>query len=242
MYKKLIIFLFIILTNLAFSNATTFKIIYRDKQLNIYSEDNKDYQELIKYIKNGRNRLDQIYKGKNIGKITYYIYSSRNSFNKQVFKGNEKYLAVNGFADYKNKKICLISIYNKTVDKEKILKTAIHEMVHIFYPSNFVFIREGIANYYSNMLYPIRKKNLPYRFHNIVFYTKGVKKTKIAYNLSGWVIKFIIEECINKDMKKLKQFEQTPENYDILGYKNDKEFFKGFRLYMNKNHSRQLID
>ena len=42
---------------------------------------------------------------------------------------------------------------------------------------------------------------------------------------SGWMMKYIFEECLNRDMEAFRTWMQDPEDYRLLGFGNEPDFF-----------------
>lgn len=213
-------------------DLTTQKQIHESENFIFYAEDTDDYTELIELVERKNKDFETIFKKKIQEKIQIYIFKDQKSFSKHVFNSDTPVQNATGFADQVSMKFYITSFYDTCKSKERLLQTPIHELVHLYYPSEYIWIREGMACYYAEMLTEISPEELPNNFSEIHFYSRGVSETAKAYNCSGWIVKYIIEELLDDDIVKFKSFESNPKDYSFLGFNNETAFFNSWKEYM----------
>jgi len=211
--------------------------IFESEDFAYYAEDANNYTELIELVEIQNKYFKLIFKKEISQKIDIYIFKNQISFSQHVFNSETPVQNATGLADHVSMRFYITSFYDTCKPRERLLQTPIHELVHLFFPSSHVWIREGIACYYSNMLTEISLEDIPDNFSEIHFYSQGVSETEKAYNSSGWIIKYIIEELLSNDIDLLREYERNPTNYSLLGYGNEIEFFDSWKIYMTQQSS-----
>lgn len=212
-------------------DVSTQQKIYETAGFEYYAEDSNDYSELIDLIEKKNKEFQNIFK-KKVGKIQVYIFQDQISFSKHVFNSDVPVQNATGLADHVSMKFYITSFYDTCKPKTRLMQTPIHELVHIYFPSGYIWIREGIACYYAEMLYEVSLNELPFRLAELRFYIDGIEETKKAYNFSGWIIKYIIEEICHNDIYKFTEFAENPDDFTLLGFCDEDDFFDSWQTYM----------
>jgi len=217
------------------------KLIYQNDLFTFYSEDEKDYSLFIRYINNENKRLEKVFNRKLEHNI-FYIYSDHKSVSSKVFNADEN-SPYCGFADIINKTIYITSPYDSYKYKTFIdyFNTPVHELVHQYYSPSVVWLREGIAHYFSNLYLSKKITRMPKSIMDFKFYAYTPEDTFQAYIMSGWLVKYIFEERCNKDMKKFLTYANHSKNYKIINYSNEKELFSDFNQYMILKNIEQKV-
>ena len=215
------------------------KLIYENEDFQFYSEDPKDYDQIIKTLSQKYVEFSDLFKKTLPGKIKVYIFSDQLSFSEKVFNSDVPVQNAAGLADYGQRRIFITSFYDTCKPRSVLLKMPVHELVHIFYKGQAIWIREGIAHYLSDMADPLDKENLSSRFDDFIFYAEGTAATKKAYDESAWMIKFILEELCHNDFAMLLEYLADYQNYKILGLQNENGLFEKWKEYikLQKNKS-----
>ena len=190
------------------ADLSTEKKIAETDDFIYFSEDDRDYTELIDLVERKNKIFQNIFNKSLPEKIRVYIFSDQLSFSKKVFGSDEPVQNATGLADHVSCRFFITSFYDDCKPKERLMKTPVHELVHIYFPSNYIWIREGTACYYSGMLDKISADEVPEHLYDLRFYTEGPEETEKAYNCSSWMVKFIIEECLNNDLKEFRRYER----------------------------------
>jgi hypothetical protein len=110
-------------------------------------------------------------------------------------------------------------------------KMPLHELTHVLLPSGMVWVREGIAHYEAGMLAPVDAGALPRTIDALPFYRSDAE-TSAAYNLSGWLVKFIVEELLHGDAPRFLRFARSPTDWAALGVANERALMDGWRAYL----------
>lgn len=230
--KKLVIFLLF----LSCSAAQQKSKLYEDSDIRIYCYDNKDYQMVIDTLLCSVKKIKETFNISLKHKTEVYIYRNQKEFWKNTFPRKKNNGASTGFANLDNFKLSLTSPYDTSVKSfDKMIKVPAHEVIHFLLPHGIIPVREGIAVYFANQITPVDKKDIPKKESDLIFYSKDKLKTAKAYNISGWQIKFIFEECLKKSPKKFLEYLEVIKRgsgYKFLGFKNEKEFFISFGSYL----------
>jgi hypothetical protein len=95
-----------------------------------------------------------------------------------------------------------------------------------------VWIREGIAHYYSEMLSLDATGQLPWDLSGLRFYVDGSEATARAYHASAYLVKFIIEELCGSDIDTFRTFASNPDQYSLIGVSNEAELFRLWHHWM----------
>jgi hypothetical protein len=214
-------------------DLSTQRKIHETNHFAYYSEDERDYVELVELIEAKNAEFARIFGTEIEGKISIYIFATQSSFAKHVFHSDIPVLDTTGFADHRSKAFYITSYYDTCKTKERLMQTPIHELVHIYFPHEYIWIREGIACYFADMLFEIPSADYPERFSDLRFYVDGVDGTRKAYYASAWLIKYVFEELCNCDMRLFRRFARYPDNYWIFGIDDEQEFFLRWRKYMS---------
>ena len=201
----LLIILLIILagTELSGVDLSTQTLIHESESFRFFAEDTRDYSELFDLMETKYDEFTGIFGHALARKVDIYIFRDQESFSYRVFGSNEPVQNATGLADHVSGRFFITSYYDDCKPRERLLQTPVHELVHLFFPSGFIFIREGVACYYADMLNPIPEEQIPRGFQDIIFYVNGPEETGKAYMASGWMMKFIIEELVAGDIDRV---------------------------------------
>lgn len=229
--------MFLLTTNLFAVDVSVQHRIAETKAFIYFSEDTHDYAELVGLVEKKNSEFQKIFGVTLTKKIKIYIYKTQLTFSKCVFNSDVPVLDTTGFADHVNMCFYITSFYDTCKTKERLLQTPVHELVHIYFPHDLIWIREGIACYYAAMLEKIPHRALPAGFADLRFYAFGTEENRTAYNASGWILKFIIEELCKNDLNKFRRFSADAENYGLLGIKSEQELFSKWTKYMLDNEN-----
>ncbi len=206
-----------------------------------YARDADDYSDFYQLLDEKSREFELLFQKKLPVKVDFYIYPDRVSFFRDALHCDKPFGTTTALADHVGHRIHLTSPYDEEVIKigKDMKKVAVHELVHLYFPSRYIFIREGMAEYYSDRLNPMLPEDIPKRLSDMAFYHKGDDETRKAYNASGWMMKFIIEECLNGglqgDRRRFLKYTNNPEDYTILGYGSEAAFFEAFSGYIKEN-------
>jgi hypothetical protein len=233
MNRIILVLLAISLSNTLFAiDLSTQKKIFETENFIFYAEDSNNYTELIELCEQKNKEFEIIFEKIIDQKITIYIFSNQISFSRKVFNSDSPVQNATGLADHVSMRFYITSFYDTCKTKERLLQTPVHELVHLYFPSKYVWIREGIACYYSNMLTKFSSEDLPRNFSEIHFYSHGATETEIAYNSSAWIIKYILEELLDNNLSQFRNFAANPVDYSSLGFNEEIDFFDSWRQYM----------
>jgi hypothetical protein len=197
-----------------------------------YSEDERDYSDLIEFVEARNAELEAVFETSIESPITVYIFESQTSFWRHVFGGPPSGIDASGFADHVSRTFYLTSPYDPCRTRDVHLRTAIHELVHLYFPCATVWIREGIAHYYSDMLVTPTLDDLPGRISDLHFYAQTNEETRTAYNISAWIVKFIIEELCWGNLDTFRGFARNPSDYSLIGLQGEEELFQRWSVFM----------
>ena len=216
-------------------DLNTQKKFHETEDFVFYSEDSEDYSELVELVVQKNRSFQKIFNIEFNEKISIYIFKNQISFSQHVFNSDKPVMNATGLADHVRKRFFLTSFYDTCKTRERLLQTPVHELVHLYFPCSCIWIREGIACYYADMLFGMERRTLPGGFSEMIFYEKGAEETRKAYNASGWLVKYIIEELCGNDISYFRSFSKNPENYKLLGVHNENELFGLWNDYMIVN-------
>lgn len=205
--------------------------IYSSEDFVFFAEDNNDYSELIDDIEMADKRFQKLFDIKLNGRVEVFIFKNRTTFSKSVFNIDTPYLNISAFSDYKEKKFYVTSFYSDPENLERYKKIPVHELVHLYLPNDILWLREGVACYYSNMLYDVKLDNIPCNIEDFGFYTDS-ENTIEAYNLSSWLVKYVIEELCDNDFNLFIKYFNDPVDYSIIGVKNEMQLMQQFKEYL----------
>ena len=246
MKKEVKILIFIVfLSGAAFfrlfsADITGMKLLSETDSFRFYARDESDYSVFNTLLDKKCREFERIFQVKLPEKVDFYIYPDRKIFFSDVLLCDETFGTTTAMADHVNYNIYLSSPYDDEVRKlgKDMKKVAVHELVHLYFPSGYIFIREGMAEYYSDRLEPAAPEDIPDGFFDIRFYVDGPEETRKAYNISGWMMKFIIEECLEggleNELNRFRQYCKNPDDYPVIGFENEQIFFKRFGEYLGQ--------
>lgn len=236
LFKKRLFCLFVFITlSLSLYSVTLDGMVPTQKegQFSLFQkeDDSNDYSRVLEVLVENYNRLTALLNPDFCEKVDIYIYPDQKSLWIDVFDTAEMTIKVRGFADPKNRRIYLTSPYEDCYRPGEAYTVPVHELVHILYPHSWVFIREGLAEYLSGRTISFSPDDLPEAYHEFGFY-QGEVQTRKAYNFSGWLMRYIVEEIGQGDFNLFLEYAANPEDYSILGFADSSELFKQWRVYM----------
>lgn len=215
------------------------KILEQDYVENRFIFLGEDSEEVREVLYKSFARINSRFNLDFSDKISVTVYPSQVEFWASVFPNNENNNRTTGFADHVNNKIHLTSPNDISIkSKEEMLKVPTHELAHILIPHSWIDIREGIAVYLANQIMPYEKNDIPQNLASLIDYSGTPESTKMSYSFAGLKIKFIIEECLERDSVKFLEFISNPDeelDYSEIGYVNEKIFLESFREYLLNN-------
>jgi hypothetical protein len=198
----------------------------------VYAEDGADYGAMIAGLEDQYRRLNAKYGLAFDERVAVYVYKDQASFVKKVFGWTTPEMNVAGLADPGQRRLFLTSIYDPCKPAEHMRKMPLHELTHVLLPSGMVWVREGIAHYEAGMLVPVDAGALPRTIDALPFY-RGDADTSAAYNLAGWLVKFIVEELLAGDAPRFVRFARSPTDLSAIGVANERELMEKWRAYMS---------
>ena len=220
------------------ADTSGMELVSETDSFRFYARDGNDYSIFTNSLDEKSGEFEELFQKRLAEKVDFYIYPDRKIFFKDVLHCDEPFGTTTAMADHVSNRIYLTSPYDPEVKDlgKDMRKVAVHELVHLYFPSEYIFIREGTAEYFSGRLVAVQPEELPYGFHNIRFYVDGPDETRKAYNLSGWMMKFIIEECLDggleKELQRFKLYCAKPDDYTVIGFKSESDFFEDFRAFL----------
>lgn len=233
--KKLIILLLLLPVNILAVNIDNHYEIHKTNRITYWAEDNRNYNELIRITEEYNSKLESLF-GSIIDHINIYIYEDYESFNNKVYWSSDKSVIINGIANPDSNEIYLISHYDDCRPKEILLNTISHELVHLYYNHYCIWINEGIAHYFSDMLAIIDTDKLPESTDDLKFWENTEQSRREAYHFSAWIIKYIYEEICQTEVSLLVQKLEEYKSGIFFDYENETTFFADWQEYMLKNN------
>lgn len=197
----------------------------------VYAEDAAYYGGMIASMEDQYRRLVRKYDLAFDGRVAVYVYRDQVSFVQKVFGWTTVEMNVAGFADYARRRLFMTSIYDPCKPAEHMRKMPLHELTHVLLPSGMVWVREGIAHYEAGMITDVPADELPRSLGEIPFY-RGDAGTSVAYNLSGWLVKYLVEELLAGDAPRFVRFARSPTDWAAIGVANEEALMDGWRAYM----------
>lgn len=232
------LFLFLLAGTLSLSalDFSGMEIFHQSPGFIYYAETraDEDYSELIETMELRDIEFRRKFNTRLIRPVEIFVFRSQPSFAEHVFGIVDPEFQVTGLANHVDYQIYITSYHDGCKTKKRLLTTAVHELVHIYLPHSYIYIREGVACYFSDMIYPVTEEDIPRSFTEIRFYTDGPEETTKAYNASSWMMKFIYEECLDRDMSLFRNYLTDPENYPALGFNDEEAFFDDWGEYLRK--------
>ena len=234
----LLFFLFLTLfsTGLFPVNLSGLRKIHETGQFLYFAEDNKDYSKLFRMMTASNRRFRRIFRRRIRRKIRIYIFQNQLTFSRAVFHSERPVQNATGFADHRRLRFYITSYHDTCKPVSRLLKTPVHELVHLYFPSRVLWIREGVACYYSGMLYPLQR-GLPRKISDMHFYVRGASATRRAYNCSSWLVRYIIEQRCHDDLNKFRRYAGDFRNFKIIGFLSEMDLFRAWRKYVVKMNS-----
>jgi len=98
-------------------------------------------------------------------------------------------------------------------------------------PAGWVGGRAGGARYEADLLTPVAAADVPRTLGGMPFY-RGDADTAAAYNLSGWLVKFIVEGLLDGDAPQFVRFLRSPTDWSTIGVAGERELMDRWRAWM----------
>jgi len=197
----------------------------------VYAEDAADYGGMVAGLEDQYRRLVAKYDLAFDKRVAVYVYRDQLSFVKKVFGWTTVEMNVAGLADPGQRRLFMTSIHDPCKPAEHMRKMPRHELTHVLLPSGMVWVREGIAMYEADMLVPVDAGALPRTIDDLKFY-RSDEDTSAAYNLAGWLAKYIVEELLAGDAPRFVRFARSPTDLAAIGVTNEKALMDGWRAYL----------
>lgn len=197
----------------------------------VYAEDDADYGAMVTGLEDQYRRLVAKYDLAFDRRVAVYVYKDQASFVKKVFGWTTVEMNVAGLADPGQRRLFMTSIHDPCKPAEHMRKMPLHELTHVLLPSGMVWVREGTAMYEADMLAPVDAGTLPRTTDALPFY-RSDEDTSAAYNLAGWLVKYIVEELLAGDAPRFVRFARSPTDLAVIGVANEKALMDGWRAYM----------
>jgi hypothetical protein len=197
----------------------------------VYAEDGADYGDMIAGLEDQYRRLVEKYDLDFDKRIGVYLYKDQASFVKKVFGWTTVEMNVAGLADPGQRRLFMTSIYDPCKPAEHMRKMPLHELTHVLLPSGMVWVREGIAMYEADMLAPVDAGALPRTIDALPFY-RSDEDSSAAYNLAGWLAKYIVEELLAGDAPRFVRFARSPTDWAAIGVVNERELMEKWHEYL----------
>lgn len=217
--KKVLILLIILSSTYVYSvDIDNMKKIY-DKELIVYAEDQMDYSLFIVHMITALHDLEKTFE-KRLEKVpTIYIYSNHISSSKKIF-GSDTEVIQTAMADPVNLRIYLTSPYDNYKSKVYYYSVPIHEFVHLLYSPSDLWLREGMAVYFSKQLIKDTQETSIETYHDL--YPEKLSNSNFLnyYNNCGWIVKYLFEYKLKKSVSELIEFSYSNNKASILGYGN----------------------
>jgi hypothetical protein len=218
-------------------DTTGMTVAGESERFTLYAQDDRDYGELLATLEDAYLRVaSQLNPGFH-KKVTAYIYRDQLSFVKAVFGWTMVEMNVTGLADHVRSILYLTSSYDSCRPAEHMKRMPVHELTHLIYHSNVVWIREGVANYEAGIFRGFDVDDLPTCVSDLRF-SGSDDQREAAYNYSAWMVRYIVERLLANDATKLPKYlsEHTSSNGRITP--NEAAFFSAWRAYMRENKAQ----
>jgi hypothetical protein len=163
--------------------------------------------------------------------VSVYVYRDQLSFVKSVFGWDHVEMNVAGLADHVRSVIYITSIYDTCKPEEHMKRMPIHELTHLIFHSNTIWIREGVADYEAGLLREFDIEKLPSSIKDLNFNGNDFQREE-AYNFAAWIIKYIAEKHLNNDTRRLPDYISKHVDRDGRILPDEGEFFSGWKTYM----------
>jgi hypothetical protein len=220
--------LLFIVSSLSAIDESSFTVIYSSERIAVYSEDSKDFQDVIEKIEQKFIELETMF-NKHIDEvIKFYFFKDQESYFMEIFKTKDPIVRPAANSNFHEREIYIAShipgYYTYTM--KDVRQIAIHELVHQFFRPNQMWVSEGFAEYFSDDMLPPQLESYPDSIYHLQFWGGGREKTRIAYTLSAWFVKYLIEEVCDGDYAQFFQFSMTHNQWSLVGLDSEEDFLR----------------
>lgn len=201
-----------------------------------FAEDGEDYSELFPVMAAANARFAAFFGKRPLAGVRVYLFADQRSFSKGVFGADGPVMDATGFADYVQNRIFATSFHDTCKPKERLLKTPLHELAHLYFRSDAVWLREGTASYLAGILEPYDPAELPASVGSMKFSGKDTSPAEFqkAYNQAAWLVKFIVEECCAGKGEAFLAYAKKPGDFAKIGFSSEKVLFAAWRMWMTR--------
>ena len=238
MNRRLVVFsvMLSLCTAVVAVDLSTQREIARTDSFVFYAEDNASYSDLIDFVETRNAEFEHVFSCHIPETIRVYIFASQLSFSRHVFNSETPVQNTTALADHVSMAMYITSPYDGCKSYDDMLRTPVHELVHIYFPSGYVWIREGIAHYYSGLLTHDRIGELPRDLSEMRFYVDGTRETERAYHASAYLVKYIIEELCDGQISRFRAYAANPTDFTLIGLTDEHELFLLWHTWMRANY------
>lgn len=204
----------------------------------VYAGDAADYSGMVAALEEQYRRLVAKYDLAFDRRVGVYVYPDQRTFVRKVFGWTTVESNVAGLADPGQRRLFLTSIHDPCKSAEHMAKMPLHELAHVLLPSGMVWVREGVAMYEAGMLTPAAAADVPRTLGGMPFYRSDAD-TAMAYNLAGWLVKFIVEGLLDGDAPRFVRFLRSPTDWSTIGVAGERELMDRWRSWMEARPAAQ---
>lgn len=197
----------------------------------VYTGDGADCADMLAALEEQYRRLVAKYDLRFGRRIEVYVYPDQLSFVRKVLGWTTVEMNVAGLADHVSRRLFLTSIDDPCKPPEHMTRMPLHELTHVLLPSGMVWVREGVATYEAGMLAPVEAASIPRTLGGLPFYRSDDDTAK-AYNLAGWLVKFIVEELLRGEARQFVRFARAPTDWAAIGVTGERELMDQWRAWM----------
>jgi len=213
------------------ADTSGLKLYAQTEHLTVYAGDAADYVGMVAALEQQYRRLVAKYDLRFDRRIEAYVYPDQLAFVRKVFGWTTVETNVAGLADHVSRRLFLTSIHDPCKPPEHMRKMPLHELTHVLLPSGMVWVREGAATYEAGMLAPVEAASVPRTLGGMPFY-RGDDDTAKAYNLAGWLVKFIVEELLRGEAPRFVRFARAPTDWAAIGVTDERDLMDRWRAWM----------
>jgi hypothetical protein len=197
----------------------------------VYAGDGADYAGMLAALEEQYRRLVAKYDLAFDGRIGVYVYPDQFTFVRKVFGWTTVEMNVAGLADHVSRRLFLTSIFDPCKPPEHMRKMPLHELTHVLLPSGMIWVREGVATYEAGMLTSVEAGSIPRALADMPFYRSDDDSVK-AYNLAGWLVKFIVEGLLAGTAPRFVRFARSPTDWAAIGVAGERELMDRWHRWM----------
>jgi hypothetical protein len=212
-------------SGLALRGSTAHIVLYAAKA------DARDYAPLLGTLEESYVRIRDELKPAFSRKVSVYVYPDQRAFVKAAFGWTTVEMNVAGLADHVTSALYITSVYDTCKPAEHMQKMPIHELTHVIYHQDVVWLREGIAHYEAGLLTAFDATGLPQSIPDLRF--NGTDKARDeAYNGAGWIVKYVVDRVLAGDARRLPSWVSSSVDKSGRILPSEPRFFQLWRTYM----------